>query len=100
MEHCGSTADNLRVLYSFHNFIIFRDVSAAEKALGKTTTIRNEISAREKDFNDVKLLGDKLGDVDTLRQVENLCKIKAKLNNHLQGQETSLNIGNVFINLL
>ena len=75
-------------------FVLFRDVTAAEKALGKTTLVRNEITAREKDFNDVKTLGAKLADEETLQQLETLAKTKEKLAVHLEQQETSLNIGN------
>ena len=74
--------------------MLFRDVTAAEKALGKTTLVRNEITAREKDFNDVKTLGAKLSDEETLQQLDALDKTKEKLAAHLAQQETSLNIGN------
>lgn len=75
--------------------LIFRDVAAAEKALGKTKTVKNEITVREKDFSECQSLADKIGDSETLAQIENLLRTKDQLNNHLAAQETQLSIGKI-----
>ena len=80
--------------------IFFRDVAAAEKALGKTNTVKNEIGVREKDFSECQSLADKIGDDETLAQIENLLKTKDQLNDHLAKQETQLTIGLFFFIIL
>ena len=52
---------------------------------------------REKDFSDCQSLADKIGDDETLAQIETLLKTKDQLNDHLAKQETQLTIGLFFI---